>query len=160
LKEAQGQVLTLEARVAEARAAVELAQARLADARILSPVDAVVEYRALEPGEVVSPGQSILTLIDPSHLWVRIDLEQSYLERVRVGEKARVALENLPGRTFSAEVMDIGREGEFAVERDVTRGRQDIKTFRTRLRLLDGDGVLKPGMTVIVTIPAPTGGAP
>lgn len=153
LDEARSQAKALEARIAEARDAEALAGARLADARILSPADAVVEYRALEPGEVVSPGQSILTLIDPTRLWVRIDLEQRFVDRVRVGQRATVALEGAPERPFPAEVLDIGREGEFAVERDVTRGRQDIRTFRTRLRLLGGQGVLKPGMTVIVTIP-------
>ncbi|MBI5014565.1 MAG: efflux RND transporter periplasmic adaptor subunit [Deltaproteobacteria bacterium] len=154
LDEAKSQVKTLEARIAEARDAEALAQARLADTRILSPVDAVVEYRALEPGEVVGPGQSILTLIDPTHLWVRIDLEQRFLGGIRGGQAAQIALEGAPEHTFPAEVMDIGQEGAFAVERDVTRGRQDIKTFRTRLRLLGGQGVLKPGMTVLVTIPA------
>jgi HlyD family secretion protein len=153
LKKARGDITTLEAKVAEAEAVAAEAGARLAETRILSPANAVVEYRAREPGEVVSPGESILTLVDLDSLWVRFDLEQSYIESVRIGQRADVTLERRPDRVFEGRVLDIGREGEFAVERDVTRGRQDIRTFRTRVQVDDPSGILKPGMTVLVTIP-------
>jgi hypothetical protein len=50
-------------------------------------------------------------------------------------------------------VSEIGRYAEFATQRDVTRGRQDIKTFRIKIRVADSHGMLKPGMTVEVKIP-------
>ncbi len=153
LKQAEGSAAALKARVSEAQRQADYQRAALSYASIYSPVDAVVEYRSLEPGEVVAPGTSILTLIDLSRLWVRIDLEQRYITRVRAGQKAGITLEGMPGRVFTGTVFDIGREGEFAVERDVTRGRQDIKTFRTRMWVDNPGGVLKPGMTVIVRIP-------
>ena len=152
LRKAKGDITTLAAQAAQARSGTEFAKAKLADTKLYSPVDAVVEYRSLEPGEVVSPGMGILTLIDPKALWVRIDLEQGYVGRVKTGQKAEVTLDRMPGKTFEGEVFDIGREGEFAVERDVQRGRQDIKTFRTRIRVKDPETVLKPGMTVLVRI--------
>ncbi len=108
---------------------------------------------AVEEGEVVAPGTSILTVVDPSTLWVRFDLEQRFITTVHVGTKARVWLEHHPDMVFDGEVFDVGREGEFAVERDVTRGRQDIKSFRTRIKIIDPEGILKPGMTVMVEIP-------
>lgn len=153
LTQAESNIPTLKAVVAQAKDQVSFQEAKLADTKIYSPVDAVVEYRSLEPAEAVAPGTSILTLIDLAHLWVRIDLEQRYVTQVRPGQRADLTLENVPGRVFEGEVFDVGREGEFAVERDVTRGRQDIKTFRTRIRVKDTQGILKPGMTVIVTIP-------
>jgi HlyD family secretion protein len=153
LKKAQGDLKTQGARISEARHNVELQRAYLANTRIYSPVDAVVEYRSMEPGEVVAPGTSILTLIDLKNLWVRIDLEQGYVTRVKVGQKAEIRIDRLPNKVFEGTVFDIGREGEFAVERDVTRGRQDIKTFRTRIRVNDPEGIIKPGMTVLVEIP-------
>lgn len=152
LKKAEGDLKTQDALIAAARHNVELQRAHLTDTRIYSPVDAVVEYRSLEPGEVVAPGTSILTLIDLKHLWVRIDLEQGDITRVKEGQKAEIRLERVPDKVFEGTVFDIGREGEFAVERDVTRGRQDIKTFRTRIRVNDPQGILKPGMTALVEI--------
>lgn len=153
LKKAHGDIATLEAQIVEADGAAAEAAAKLADTKIYAPSDGVIEYRAHEPGEIVPPGESILTVVDLATLWVRFDLEQRYIENIRVGQSARILLENQPGRVFEGRVMDIGREGEFAVERDVTRGRQDIRTFRTRVRVGDPKGVLKPGMTVLVEIP-------
>ena len=103
--------------------------------------------------EVVSPGTSIMTLIDPNSLWVRFDLEQRYVNIVKAGQKALIRLEGVPDKVINGTIYDIGREGEFAVERDVTRGRQDIRTFRTRIKVDDPERILKPGMSVLVEIP-------
>ncbi|MGC2423022.1 MAG: efflux RND transporter periplasmic adaptor subunit [Nitrospirota bacterium] len=153
LKKAKEDVATQRARVSQASDNVKLSEAQLSYSDIFAPSDGVVEYRSVEEGEVVSPGMSILTVVDPSTLWVRFDLEQRFVTKVRVGTKARVWLEHHPDMVFDGEVFDVGREGEFAVERDVTRGRQDIKTFRTRIKINDPKGILKPGMTVMVEIP-------
>jgi len=153
LKQAQGNIATLKAGVAVAGEQADFQKAVLSYSKIYSPVDSVVEYRSLEPGEVAAPGTSILTLIDLDRLWVRMDLEQRFVSRVKAGQKAEITIEGMPGKVFEGTVFDIGREGEFAVERDVTRGRQDIKSFRTRMWVKDPDGILKPGMTVVVNIP-------
>jgi HlyD family secretion protein len=153
LDKARADVSTQRARVSQASDNVKLSEAQLSYSDILAPSDGQVEYRSVEEGEVVAPGTSILTVVDPSTLWVRFDLEQRFITKVHVGTKARVWLEHHPDMVFGGEVFDIGREGEFAVERDVTRGRQDIKTFRTRIKINDPKGILKPGMTVMVEIP-------
>ncbi len=153
LKKSKDDMKTQGARVNQAMDNVKYSQAQLAYSDIFAPSDGVVEYRSVEEGEVVSPGMSILTMVNPGTLWVRIDLEQMYITQVHVGTKARIWLEHHPDKIFTGEVFDIGREGEFAVERDVTRGRQDIKTFRTRIKIDNPQGILKPGMTVLVGIP-------
>jgi HlyD family secretion protein len=67
--------------------------------------------------------------------------------------RASVTAEGLPGRVFKGKISEIGRYAEFATQRDVVRGREDIKTFRVKVRVEDPDGLLKPGMTVEVAIP-------
>jgi HlyD family secretion protein len=59
----------------------------------------------------------------------------------------------MPGKTFQGKITEIGRYAEFATQRDVIRGRQDIKTFRVKVRVDDPERLLKPGMTVEVEIP-------
>jgi len=59
----------------------------------------------------------------------------------------------MSGKAFRGKVSEIGRYAEFATQRDVTRGRQDIKTFRVKIKIDDKEGILKPGMTVSVEIP-------
>ncbi len=153
LRKSKDDMTTQGARVRQARDGVKLSQAQLSYSDIYAPSDGVVEYRSVEEGEVVSPGMSIMTIVNPATLWARIDLGQRFITEVHVGSKARIWLEHHPEMIFTGEVFDIGREGEFAVERDVTRGRQDIKTFRTRIKIDNPEGILKPGMTVIVGIP-------
>ncbi len=66
---------------------------------IHSPVDGIVNVRAALPGEVVNPGQAILTLIDPDDLWVRADVEESYIDRLRIGDTLTVRLPSGAERT-------------------------------------------------------------
>ena len=53
------------------------------------------------------------------------------------------------------QIMAIGQEGQFATETDVRRGRQDIRTFYVKVRLLQPGGIAKPGMTAEVTFRRP-----
>ena len=43
---------------------------------------------AARQGEVVNPGQPVLTIINPDDLWVRADVEESYIDRIRLGDSS------------------------------------------------------------------------
>ena len=58
---------------------------------IHAPIAGIVDMKAANSGEVVSPGQTIVTLIDPDNLWVRADVEESYIDSVQIGHKMTVA---------------------------------------------------------------------
>jgi HlyD family secretion protein len=141
----------------QARAALVSAEAnvrfykdQLTDTSIRSPVDGVVVHKALEVGEWVTPGTPILTVDDLSTIWARVDVPETELRSVHVGKAAEVTLPGNPPLIFSGRVMAIGQEAQFATERDVRRGRQDIRTFYVKVRLLQADGQAKPGMTAEV----------
>lgn len=141
-----------QAEIRQREAALTRTQARLADTVITSPLAGVVALRAFEPGEVVTPGATILTLVDPDHLWARLELDETLTARVRLGDPASIRAAGLPGRAFAGHVVEIGPEGEFATLREVTRGRQDVKTFRVKVAIERPEGFLKPGMSVMVRI--------
>jgi Barrel-sandwich domain of CusB or HlyD membrane-fusion len=65
---------------------------RLAYTEIHAPIAGIVDVRAARPGEVVSPGQPIVTLVNPDDLWVRADVEETYIDRVRIGDHLTVRL--------------------------------------------------------------------
>ncbi|MGH7865817.1 MAG: efflux RND transporter periplasmic adaptor subunit [Candidatus Binataceae bacterium] len=123
---------------------------QLADTAIRAPIDGVVVHKALEIGEWVTPGTPILTVDDLSTIWARVDVPEGQLRSIYVGKGAEVTLPGSPPLTFSGRVMAIGQEAQFATERDVRRGRQDIRTFYVKVRLLQADGQAKPGMTAEV----------
>ena len=64
---------------------------RLAYTEVRAPIAGIVDVRAARPGEVVAAGQPIVTLVDPDDLWVRADVEESYIDRIRLGDDAHRA---------------------------------------------------------------------
>jgi HlyD family secretion protein len=91
--------------------------------------------------------------VDTDNLYLRVDVEETLIGVVVLGGKAFITADGIPHKVFEGKVSEIGRYAEFATQRDVTRGRQDIKTFKIKIRLTDPQGVLKPGMTTEVKIP-------
>lgn len=138
------------AALATAKASVDYYTGQLADTDIRAPIDGIVVSKNLETGEWVTPGTSILTVDDLSTIWARVDVEETDLGSIRIGAPAQVRLPGQPPLEFTGRVMAIGQEGEFATERDVRRGRQDIRTFYVKVRVLQPGGELKPGMTAEV----------
>lgn len=153
LSTAEKRLESAKADLKQAEATLSYAQAKLADTEITSPISGTVIFKSLEKGEMVSPGMTVLTVVDMGDLYVRIDVDESLVDSIMLNSKALVKTEGSPEKTFEGKVSEIGRYAEFATEKDVTRGRQDIKTFRVKIRLSDPNGTLKPGMTVEVEIP-------
>lgn len=118
---------------------------------IHAPVDGIVNVRAALAGEVVNPGQAIVTLIDPANLWVRADVEESYIDRLHLGDKLTVRLPS--GAERAGTIFFRGVDAAYATQRDVSRTKRDIKTFELRLRCDNTDGSLAVGMTASVILP-------
>lgn len=152
LNSSKSLLASAKARLKEAEAALKLQEARLRDTEIVSPISGTVVFKGVEAGEVVSPGSTILTIVDMEDLWVRTDIEETLIGLVRVGDEAAISTDGMPGISFKGTVAEIGREADFATLKDVTRGRQDIKTFRVKVKIDDKTGTLKPGMTVRVKL--------
>jgi HlyD family secretion protein len=146
------------ARAEKDRAAFKSAQAtlqyykdQLGDTRVRSPISGIVVSKNLQIGEWANPGTPILTIDDLSTIWTRVDLEETQLSFIQIGSPAQVTLPTQPPSVVRGQVMAIGQEGEFATETDVRRGRQDIRTFYIKVRLLQALGIAKPGMTAEVS---------
>lgn len=140
------------ARVDVAEAAVRLTEVQLAQAQVLCPFDGLVVNRNVEEGEWVAPGTPVVTVEDTARRWVRLDVGEGELAGLRPGAGATVTLAALPGRTFRGCVAEVGAEGDFAVNRDVKRGRPDLRTFRVRVALEGATDEVRPGMTAEVTL--------
>ena len=130
------------------------AQVRLSYTEIHAPISGVVALRAARQGEVVNPGQAILSLIDPDDLWVRADVEETYIDGVRLGDRMPVRLPS--GVERIGTVFFRGVDAGYATQRDVSRTKRDIKTFEIRLRVDNTDRRLWPGLTALVTLPIET----
>jgi RND family efflux transporter MFP subunit len=119
--------------------------------RILAPINGLVDKRTALQGEVVNPAQAIVTLIDPDNLWVRADVEETYLDGIRLGDRLQVKLPS--GASRPGTVFYRGVDADYATQRDVSRTKRDIKTFEIRLRCDNRDRALAVGMTAYVALP-------
>lgn len=78
-----------------------------AQARLLSPVDAVISARLVEPGTTIVAGQAVLQVIDPASLWIKTRIDQSQAGGVRVGQAAEIVLRSDPNRAYRGRVERI-----------------------------------------------------
>lgn len=127
------------------------ADVRLGYSEVRAPIGGVVAVLAVRQGEVISVSQPILTLINPDDLWVRADVEETYIEHIRLGDSLTVRLPF--GTERSGTVFYRAVDADYATQRDVSRSKRDIKTFEIRLRLDNGDRRLWPGLTAYVLLP-------
>lgn len=136
---------------AAAAAQTQKATVRLGYTEIHSPVNGVVDVRAVRAGENVTSGQPLLTIIDPDDLWIRADVEETYIDRIRIGDSLTVRLPS--GEERKGSVFYRSVDAGFATQRDVSRTKRDIKTFEIRLRVDNRDRRLAVGMTAYVLLP-------
>lgn len=147
----RSQIQTAQSQLAAVGAQRNKADVRLAFTRVVAPVDGQVDVQTSRPGEVVTAGQTLFTLIDPDDLWVRADIEESYIEQVKIGDTLTVRLPS--GEERSGTVFYRRADAAFATQRDVSRTKRDIRTFETRLRVDNADRHLAVGMTAYVLLP-------
>ncbi|MGH7647689.1 MAG: HlyD family secretion protein [Gemmatimonadaceae bacterium] len=136
---------------AAAQAQTRKADVRLAYTDLRAPIAGIVDVRAARAGEYVAAGQPVITLINPDSLWVRADVEETYIDRVTLGEHLTVRLPS--GQERQGTVYFRGIDADFATQRDVSRTKRDIKTFEIRLRIDNRDRRLADGMTAYVLLP-------
>ncbi|HZQ48479.1 MAG TPA: efflux RND transporter periplasmic adaptor subunit, partial [Verrucomicrobiae bacterium] len=110
---------------AAAGAQEDKARVRLGYTEIRAPINGIVNVRAALKGEVVNLAQGIVTLINPDDLWVRIDVEESYIDRIHLGDKLTVRLPS--GAEREGTVFFRGVDADYATQRDVSRTKRDIK---------------------------------
>ena len=148
---AKARVESLDKQTQAAGAQKEKAAVQLGYTKILAPIDAIVDIRAALQGEVVNPGQPIVTLINQDNLWVRADVEETYIDRIHLGDKLQVRLPS--GATREGAVFYRSVDADYATQRDVSRTKRDIKTFEIRLHCDNSDRSLAVGMTAYVALP-------
>lgn len=107
---AQSSVLQAEAQEAAAAATVEVSRAQLDKSVIRAPIGGVVVARNLNLGDIVSPGNAIVEIVDPSSIVLTARLDESTIAVLSAGQDAAIAFTSQEGVTVSGKVRRIGRE--------------------------------------------------
>lgn len=134
----------------QARSELRAVEMQLEDSVITAPMAGVVLTRSVEPGEVIGPGVTILTLGEVERLKVTVYVPENRYGRVYVGETARLETDSFPGETFEAEVVRIADEAEYTPRNVQTEEERQTTVYAVELALDNPEGKLKPGMPVDV----------
>ena len=146
LSQAQAQLSAAQAEVENAQANQREIAARLDDLEILSPIDGVVLTRTTEPGEVIAPRTTVLTIINLGEVFLRGYIPEKEVGAVRVGQAAQVFLDSAPDRPLSATVSAIDTEASFTPENIYFRDDRVTQVFGLKLSIDNPNGFAKPGM--------------
>jgi HlyD family secretion protein len=147
-------------RIAAAKAQVQGAQAGLSavkatvgDLVLVAPISGVVLSRNTQPGEIVTAGQSAVTLGEVRRPWVRVYVNARDIPSIAVGSTANARLDGLPDRNFTGRVVAINPKAEFTPRVALTEDERADLTFGVKVEFADTTGALKPGLPVTVSIP-------
>jgi HlyD family secretion protein len=136
------------AAVKKALADIAAVQSIIEQMVVYAPVASQVYQRNVEPGEYVSPGVPLITLIDLNDMWIHFDLREDLVKTLKVGDRFDVRIPALADRRITVEVKLIATKGEYASWR-ATRatGDFDLRTFSIRAYPVDKVPELRPGMS-------------
>jgi HlyD family secretion protein len=137
-----------EASVQKAVADIKAVQSIIDQMVVYAPVASQVYKRNVEPGEYVSPGVPLVTLIDLDDMWIHFDLREDLVKTLKTGDRFGVRIPALDDRRITVEVKLIATKGEYASWR-ATRatGDFDLRTFSIRAYPVDKVPELRPGMS-------------
>jgi HlyD family secretion protein len=147
------QITRQRAEIAAANAGAEQARAQLREAEenrrdliVNAPFDGTITTRAAEPGEVVSSGTPVATMLDLTKVYLRGFIPIGEIGRVKVGQPARVYLDSDPEKPIEAYVSRIDPEATFTPENTYFREERVKQVVGVKLQLKAGFGFAKPGM--------------
>lgn len=136
--------------VSQAQSAVKALESKLSETTVKANINGTVSILAVGLGELVLPGQTVATLINPNDLWADVYVPENRLYLVRPGDKVAVHASAFPKNvTFNGEVANISPKSEFVPGVEAST---EEAVFRVKLRLknedISGRAVLYPGMRI------------
>jgi membrane fusion protein (multidrug efflux system) len=160
VRQRQAQVEAGQGRLAQALANLQQAELNLVYCTIRAPMPGRVSRKAVEMGQVVSPGQALLAVVDLDDVWVVANYKETELTHVRPGQRATVTVDTYPGKVFRARVDSIqaGSGAVFSLLPPENATGNFVKVVqRVPVKLVfergeNADHLLVPGMSAVPTI--------
>jgi len=120
----------------------------------VSPIDGMVTSLRVEEGEVAivgtmnNPGTVLLTIADLSVMEVEVEVDETDVVSVGLGQTTKVKVDAFPDRTFPGKVTEIGS----SALQQTTTGSQESRNFKVVITLENTDQRLKPGLSASADI--------
>ncbi len=148
-------------RIAQERANLDSAEYDLSKVRIVSPIDGIVTARTIQEGEMVmigtmnNAGTVLMTLADMSTIQGEIEVDETNVPSVQVGQKAKITIDAIPDKSFSGHVTEIGNSPIQTATTGTTTGTQ-ATNFKVKVVLDEVVPNVRPGFTCTADITTAT----
>lgn len=146
-------------RTGQERAALANARYDLSKVRIQSPIDGIVTRRNIEEGETVvigtmnNPGTQLLTIADMSIIEAEVEVDETDIPSVRLGQPAKVTIDAIPDRTFTGKVTEIGNS---PIQDGQSGGQRQATNFKVVVTVDGQIPEVRPGFTCTAEITTAT----
>lgn len=144
--------------IAASRAQLAQAKAHLADidvslreAELAAPADGIVETVSIRPGDLVPPGRIVVSMLEPTQLWVKVYIPETDLARVHLNQPAIVRVDGL-SQAFQCHVGQVASEAEFLPRNVQTPDDREHQVFAVKIYCDNAAGTLKSGMSASVRL--------
>jgi HlyD family secretion protein len=144
----------MEAQVKTGRARLEKTMDNLRKTQIVAPMGGVITKLSAEVGEIsqaqtsFTQGQTLMTIADLSVFEVEVDVDETEVAKVRVGQAAKIRVDAFRDTSFAGEVVEVGNSATISGQ-----GTESYTTsFRVKVRFGDMSPAVRPGMSASVDI--------
>jgi HlyD family secretion protein len=148
LEVAQANLENGEAQIRRTEGSLNQARDSLTKTKIYAPIDGKVSSLSTEVGERVAGtgsygGAEVMRVADLGNMEVRVNINENDIVNVKVGDKAKVAIDAFPNRKFDAIVKEIGSAARISGQYT----QDEVTNFLVKIRVIDKDVPLRPGMS-------------
>ena len=149
--QAEAQLAEADAAIAASLAQKERIQVDLKDSVLTAPRSGRVQFRLAEPGEVLASGGKVLTLIDPTDVYMTVFLPAAEAGKIALGAQARITLDAAPNLVIPSAVSFVADKAQFTPKEVETRTEREKLMFRIKVKidpeLVKGhEAQVKPGL--------------
>lgn len=148
--QAQAGLVGADKAVGQVQAALDLIDVQMEKLLVRAPVSGVVMVRNVQPGEVIQPGMTAMTIGQLDDLTVTVYIPEDRYGQISLGDQAEVTADSFPGVVFIARVTRIADRAEYTPRNVQTQEERRTTVFAIELSVDDPQGNLKPGMPVDV----------
>lgn len=146
---AEAAVQAAERRVEQARATLAGAKDALSKTTVRAPMDGVVTAKRVEEGEVAvvgvlnQPGTVLLQISDMSVVEAEVEVDETAIPNVQVGQKALIRIDAYPNRSFTGDVTEVGNSPVIK-----TGAQSEAIKFKVKVQIEEPPPGIKPGLSV------------
>src|SRR5436190_2643875 len=158
LQEREKSATAQSSRISQERAGLASAQYDLSKVRIESPIDGIVTRRNIQEGETAvigtmnNPGTVLLTLADMSVIQAEVEVDETNIPHVQIGQIGKISIDAIPDRTFRGHVTEIGNSPIQAASAAAASAGTQATNFKVVVVLDERVPEVRPGFTCTADI--------